>query len=327
METPDLTVMTLNAYFGCEFGALFAANELPQFIATVGELWRQTTASDVPARARRIAHEIAAARPDLVALQEVTQTYTGTPAAMAIKHDFLRLIIEALRTEGVFYIPVAITRDLDQVVPLDTNGNFLRFTDRDAVLTRVDPLPAVRPYDIQIGTFSQLFQIKSPLTGSVPLKRCWIAVDSTIGEAKFRFVTSHIESFDHAIQLAQARELIAELADAALPVIIAGDFNSNANRQPDIGDYTDTYPALIEAGFTDAWAAVNPGDPGNTCCRAADLRNSLLSLDRRVDLILTRGALTPVSAKLVAADPVARTSTGIWPTDHAGIVAALRFTS
>jgi endonuclease/exonuclease/phosphatase family metal-dependent hydrolase len=327
METPDLTVMTVNVYFGCEFGALFAAGGLPQFIAAVGELWRQAEASDIPARARRIAHEIAAVKPDLVALQEVVQWSTGAPGAMAIKYDFLRLILEALRTKGVFYTPVAITRDLDQMVPLDTDGNFLRFKDRDAVLIRVDPLPAVRPYDIQIGTFSQLFQIKNPLTGSVPLPRSWIAVDSTIGEAKFRFVTSHIESIDHAIQLAQARELIAELADAAIPVIIAGDFNSNANRQPDIEDYTDTYPALIEAGFTDAWSAVNPGNPGNTCCHAADLRNPLLSLDRRIDLILTRGALTPIFANLVAAVPAARTSTGIWPTDHAGIVATLRFTS
>lgn len=327
METRNLIVMTLNVYFGCEFGALFAAGGLPEFVAAVGELWHQAEASDIPARSRRIAHEIAAAKPDLVALQEVVQWSTGTPGAMTIKYDFLRLILEALRTEGVFYTPIAITRDLDQVVPLDTNGNLMRFKDRDAVLLRVDPPPVVRPYDIQVGTFSQLFQIKNPLTGSVPLPRGWIAVDSTIGEAKCRLVTSHVESIDHAIQLAQARELIAELADATLPVIIAGDFNSNANRQPDIEDYTDTYPALIEAGFTDAWAAVNPGDLGNTCCHAADLRDPVLSLDRRIDLILTRGALTPISARLVAADPVARTSTGIWPTDHAGIVAILRFPS
>jgi endonuclease/exonuclease/phosphatase family metal-dependent hydrolase len=325
METQDLAVMTFNVYFGCEFGAIFAADGLPEFIVAVGELWRQAEASDIPARSRSIAHEIAAAKPDLVALQEIAQWSTGTPGSMEIKYDFLRLILDALQTEGVIYTPVAITKDLDQMVPLDTNGNFLRFKDRDAVLMRVDPLPEVRPYDIQIGTFSQLFQIKNPLTGSLPLPRGWIAVESMIGGAKFRFVTTHIESIDQAIQVAQARELIAELADASLPVIIAGDFNSNGNRQPDREDYTDTYPELVGAGFTDAWSAVRPGDPGNTCCHAPDLRNRLLSLDRRIDLILTRGALTPISAKLVAADPLAQTSTGIWPTDHAGILATFRF--
>ena len=328
MATPDLTVMTLNVYFGGEFGAVFSANGLPEFIAAVGDLWGQVEASDIPARARSIAHEVASAAPDLVALQEVVQWSTGAPGAMAIKYDFLRSILDALRTLGVFYTPIAITRDLDQMVPLDTEGNFLRFKDRDAVLMRVDSPPtAVRPYDIQVGTFSHLFQIKNPLSGSLPLPRGWIAVDSMLSKAKFRFVTSHVESIDQAVQLVQANELIAELANTAIPVIIAGDFNSNANRQPQIEDYTETYPALIEAGFTDAWAAVNPRDPGNTCCHAADLRNPLLSLDRRLDLILTRGALTCISAKLVAADPAARTSSGIWPTDHAGVVATLRFTS
>jgi endonuclease/exonuclease/phosphatase family metal-dependent hydrolase len=329
METPNLTVMTLNVYFGCEFGALFAASGLPEFITAVSELWRQAEASEIPVRSRGIAREIAAAKPDLVALQEVVQWSTGAPDAMAVKYDFLALILEALRAEGVFYTPVAISRSLDQMVPLDTNGNFLRFKDRDAVLLRIDPSrPPVLPYDIQIGTFSELFQIKNPLTGSLPLPRSWIAVDSTLGETKFRFVTSHIESIDQSIQLAQARELITTLADAGLraglPVIVAGDFNSNANRQPDIEDYTETYPELVGAGFTDVWSTVNPGDPGNTCCHAADLRNTLPALDRRIDLMLTRGAVTPIDARLIAADPAFRASAGIWSTDHAGIFATLR---
>jgi hypothetical protein len=108
METPILTVMTLNVYFGCEFGALFAAAGLPEFIAAVGELWRQAEASEIPARCRSIAHEIAAGKPDLVALQEVARWSTGTPGAMAVKYDFLRLILEALRTKGVFYTPVVV---------------------------------------------------------------------------------------------------------------------------------------------------------------------------------------------------------------------------
>jgi endonuclease/exonuclease/phosphatase family metal-dependent hydrolase len=322
----DVTVMTLNVYFGAELEPLFAAKDLPELIAAVAKAWAAVQATDIPARATSIAHEIAAAKPDLVGLQEVAQWSTGTRGAMSSRFDFLLLILEGLRKEGCFYAPIAIRKDLDQTGPLGMSGNFVRFEDRHAVLIRIHPLPTqVRPYDIRAETFSTLFEIASPLIGSVTVPRSWIAVDAILGNKKFRFVETHVESLDEAVQVAQGKELIAALANTDLPIVMAGDFNSNANQQSDVPDNTATYPEIVAAGFQDAWAAVNRDDPGNTCCHAADLRNPVSRLDRRLDLVLTRGAITPISAKLVGAEPAARTSSRVWATDHAGVLATLRF--
>jgi endonuclease/exonuclease/phosphatase family metal-dependent hydrolase len=244
---------------------------------------------------------------------------------MVPKYDFLLLVLQALQKEGFFYTPIAVNRDLNRSAPCDMNGNFVEFQDRHAVLLRVGPNPSkVRPYDAQAKTFTTLYEVGSPLMGTVNVPRSWIAVDALLDDRKFRFVETHIESLEETVQVAQNNELIAALANVGFPIIMVGDFNSNANRRPEVEDYTRTYPDLIAAGFTDAWAAVNSGDPGNTCCHAPDLRNIAAELNRRLDLVLLRGAITPISAKLVAAEPAARTASGVWPTDHAGVFAKLR---
>jgi endonuclease/exonuclease/phosphatase family metal-dependent hydrolase len=320
----DIRIMTLNVYFGTDLEPAFSAIGLPELVAAVAQLWREVEASDIPARATKIAQEIAAAKPDLVALQEVVKWSTGAPGAMNLKYDFLLLILEALREQGSLYVPIAMMGDLDQLAPLDTNGTFVRMEDRDAVLLRVDPLTRVRPYETSGGRYSTLLEIQNPVTGPLIGVRSWIAVDAIVGASKFRFIASHIESLDYAVQLAQTRELIAGPANTGLPVIFAGDLNSNGNQQRDVPDLTPSYPEMLAAGFHDTWAMLHPGDVGNTCCQAADLRNQVSALNRRLDLILTRGAITPISAEVVGANPDFRTASGVWPTDHAGVVATLR---
>ncbi len=163
------------------------------------------------------------------------------------------------------------------------------------------------------------------MMGSLQAERSWIAIDAMLEEHKFRFIETHLESLDQAVQVAQARELLAGPAKIELPIVMTGDFNSNGNQTPGAPDLTSTYPELIAAGFQDTWSAVNAGDPGNTCCHAPDLRNINLELSRRIDLILTRGAISPISARLVGAEAAARTTSGVWPTDHVGVLAKLRF--
>jgi endonuclease/exonuclease/phosphatase family metal-dependent hydrolase len=321
----EVTIMTLNVYFGTDLNQVFAANDLPQLIEIVAKMWKEVQATDIPARAASIAHQIAAAVPDLVNLQEIARWSTGTPGALSVRHDFLPLILEALQAEGAFYTPIAIANDLDQAGPLDMNGNLVRIEDRHAVLMRIAPVPTrVRPYNIETKAFTSVYQAPS-LIGSLQSPRSWIAIDAMLDDRKFRLVETHIESFDEAVQVAQNKELLAGLANIELPIIMVGDFNSNGNQQPGLPDLTPTYPHLIEAGFQDTWTALNSGDPGNTCCHAPDLRNITLELNRRLDLVLTRGAITPISARLVGAEAAARTASGVWPTDHVGVLAKLRF--
>ncbi len=65
------------------------------------------------------------------------------------------------------------------------------------------------------------------------------------------------------MQVAQATELIHALRNLTVPVVLCGDFNSDAN----FGSGIDATPsaALIEAaGYADTWRIVNPNDPGAT---------------------------------------------------------------
>ena len=268
--------MTMNVYFGTDLGPAFGAKDFPELIGTIAKLWNEVQASDIPARATSIAHEIAASAPDLVGLQEIAQWSTGTPGAMSPKYDFLLLVLEALQKEGFFYTPIAIRQDLDRTAPLDMNGNLVRFEDRHAVLLRVAPNPTrVRPYNIQSQTFTTLYESASPLLGTVRAPRSWIAVDATLSGRKFRFIETHLESLEEAVQVAQNKELIAGPVDTPLPIIMVGDFNSNGNRRPDLPDNTPTYPELIAAGFQDTWAAVNCRSTGQhllSCDRSAQYR-------------------------------------------------------
>lgn len=67
----SLTVMTRNLDTGTDFGYLFGPGALPNPFAAVVATYQEVLASDPAGRAGRIADEIRATRPDLVALQEV----------------------------------------------------------------------------------------------------------------------------------------------------------------------------------------------------------------------------------------------------------------
>jgi endonuclease/exonuclease/phosphatase family metal-dependent hydrolase len=140
----------------------------------------------------------------------------------------------------------------------------------------------------------------------------------------FRFVNSHFEAFDPGefIRVQQAQELLEGPLDTELPVVLVGDFNSDANA----GGLA--YAILTGVGgFDDVWNLTNPGDPGLTCCHAADLRNDEVDLRSRIDLILIRDGVRARDAEVIGVDPALRTASGLWPSDHAGVVARVMITA
>jgi endonuclease/exonuclease/phosphatase family metal-dependent hydrolase len=158
----------------------------------------------------------------------------------------------------------------------------------------------------------------------VTVERGWVSVDAKVRGKTFRFINTHLEPIDiapqaqAAIQLAQATELLQGPANTSLPVVLVGDFNSPAD-----GSGTDTYEVLVGAGFEDTWSQTHPGDPGYTWGHDADLQNEDVNLTQRLDLVLFRGDLRALSADIVGEDPADRTPSGLWPSDHAGVVATL----
>jgi endonuclease/exonuclease/phosphatase family metal-dependent hydrolase len=142
--------------------------------------------------------------------------------------------------------------------------------------------------------------------------------------------TTHLDPDDWQFQMNQAAEFLAGPAQTPLPIVWVGDFNSDAERAPTAGKppATPTYQYIIESGFSDAWKATNTGQPGFTCCQEIDLSNPVSQLGQRVDLVLTRGKFRVVDASIVGEDPSKRvpsrlSPSGLWPSDHAGVVVTL----
>jgi len=78
------------------------------------------------------------------------------------------------------------------------------------------------------------------------------------------------------------------------------------------------HKGLAEAGYVDVWASVGSG-PGRTCCH--DDLTTAIPYDERIDLVLIRGGITPLSAHVIGDVP--GSSFPFFPSDHAGVVATL----
>ena len=96
-------------------------------------------------------------------------------------------------------------------------------------------------------------------------------------------------------------------------------------NDPSKNPYYKVYQELIAGGLTDAW---NKDDPGFTYGQDPDLLNPDSKLSYRIDLILYRGGsnadFNVENIELVGDKQADKTPSGLWPSDHAGVVATLR---
>ena len=318
-----VTIMTQNLDEGTDFGPAASATTPLQFVTAVTNIWLQVQATNPPARAAAVAHEIALAQPDLVAVQEAAVFRTGaTRPATTVVYDQLHLVLDALTQEGAHYAPIAVTTNIDLEAPT-LLGYDVRLTDENALLARTDlPTSQLTLSHVQAQTFTTNLVVTNPVIGTLTFPCSWIALDAKIRGKTFRFVTAHLESFP-PVQAAQANELVQGPGNTALPVVFAGDFNSNAEQSG--GDQTATYPELIAAGYRDAWSAAHPSDPGYTW--PLYLEDPLITPatpSERIDLVLVRNGISVEQLQLVGDTAADRLPFGLTPSDHAGVVASLR---
>jgi hypothetical protein len=135
----------------------------------------------------------------------------------------------------------------------------------------------------------------------------------------FLFINTHLESFDPNIRELQARELRAGPANTSLPLIIAMDSNAQAFPLPQDPTYVD----FISAGYNDVWSKIFPKRAGLTCCQSEADNNPVSQLYQRIDLVLTHGRVTPWAVALIGTNPASRLPDGLWPSDHAAVVAGV----
>ena len=120
---------------------------------------------------------------------------------------------------------------------------------------------------------------------------------------------THTEAYDAAVRDAQRDEVLAWCDEAATPVVLVGDFNAT----PDV--------VGVPAPWRDAWS--HGHGPGATNGQEADLANHESTLSERIDYVFVRDA-DVVACRRIGHEPVDRsTPHGLWPSDHAGVVADL----
>jgi endonuclease/exonuclease/phosphatase family metal-dependent hydrolase len=281
-----------------------------------------------------IVDELDARRPHLVGLQKAFQFVavelgSGSPEVVKVI-DLLTEIEAQIAERGLPYEVVAVQENTSTGAALGlpiTPTRILQFTDRVVALRRTD----VAVSEADQGNYATTFPL-GPLT----LERGCIRLTTEHGGVPYHFVTTHLETQALApLQAAQTSELInVVVAGLEGVTIVAGDLNSDPEN-PGAPSWTPTYDDMIDAGFSDAWEQGRHSrrNPGFTCCQDPNLRNGTSLLDQRIDFVLVRQSEPPsrsgkvrgsMKVEIVGEEQEDRTPThGLWPADHAGLVAVL----
>lgn len=352
-----LTVMTRNVYLGGDITRPLrpAPPGVPAAVALANQNWelRQVVErTDFPARARLLAREVADTRPDVIGLQEVATWRRGPleldpptdaqnrviPNATTVDYDFLALLLAELRRAGQEYEVVHVQAESDVEGPafpgfdLAAGADF-RLTMHDVLLKR-----AASQVKVEAAGGRQYAAVLPFELGGKRYEfiRGYNWADLRVGTKRVRVLNTHLESQLSSFAMWQAQELVqTQVLPADRPVILTCDCNSDpldASTKP--GEpiagirHQDPYLFLTSV-LDDAWLQSGNGLPGFTSGLNEEVDEPApASFTHRIDLVLTRGldgAPVPVDeALVVGTDPDNRTASGLWPSDHAGVVVRLR---
>jgi endonuclease/exonuclease/phosphatase family metal-dependent hydrolase len=320
-----VTVMTRNMYIGADVDAAMAAlansddsDDVPALYAALQTLQH----TDLAARVRALAGEIAENRPQVVAIQEAYElTVDGSLLGMlglpggTIQVDYLQALQAALAARGLHYTLAGRNTTTDATVA----DGAVRIVDHDALLVDADHVM------LQGEPIASVFQANiGPVAPGVSLQRGYVAAQATVDGISMLLVTSHFESGADpqiaGLRAMQASE-VAQVIGTAPRVVLLGDLNGVAG--------SDMYQVLAGAGLVDTWAALRPREAGLTCCHSSDLSNRKPAFYERIDYVWTRGFSGPagrVNGEIARTgdepkDRVRGAFGLIWPSDHAGLVA------
>lgn len=141
------------------------------------------------------------------------------------------------------------------------------------------------------------------------------------GDRRFALFNTHLswKLDEGSVRERQVDELLSFIADksSGLDVAVMGDFNATpASRE---------VKKMSEAGFVDAFNVLHPDDPGLTWSNENPYaRGASHPLpDRRIDYLFINGGLPSrlKSMKVVLDRP---DSTGVWASDHFGLLAKFK---
>lgn len=291
---------------------------------------------------------------------ELQLAQAAIPNAQTVDLDFLEMLRAELRARGVPYRPVSVNWLSDVEAPsfggtlaAPVNPRDVRLTMRDVILKRVGSgLRVLRHQERAYTNGLQVDIVGRPLD----FARGYQWVDVQRGLKRFRLINTHLEAFSSDMALAQMQEMLEGPASTARTTIIACDCNSDPLNQSVKTSIRDTVPhsepywlATGEHEYFDTWLQWRParfgwtsglnetvdeppspeGWPIDEDSEAGEPRNSWT---HRIDLVLARradgGPLRVVRGEVTGDRVTDRyldgVDTGLWPSDHAGVVISLR---
>ena len=354
-EEPQVKVMSRNLYLGASIFDVIevALTDPPSLPFAVEEFWDTVIDTDFETRAKAIADEIKRYKPHLVGFQEVslyrTQTPgdflsgTFTPNADTEELDFLAILMAELEARNLKYTVAHSVTNADVEVPMfDADSSSfitdLRLTDHDVILIRKDITasnPYTRSYAAQAGV---PVQVAPGVFVTLEFTRGFVAIDADVDGYIYRFVNTHLEtggSVDFRIvQHYQMGGLLGYLStETEKPIILVGDLNSDPrdtefNAGVPHGMIYPPYYQAMAAGYIDIWNWSNKHTGDFTCCFDEFVSDSFAELDERIDhiLLLEQGDFILDEARVViTGDEQKDMIDGLWPSDHAGVVAQVEF--
>lgn len=360
---PAVKVMTRNLYLGTDImrpiRAVQGISDPGVLIHALGHATDEARdivdQTDFTVRSRLLAREIATQKPDLVGLQEVALWRHGpieldpalitVPNAETVDYDFLRLLRKQLRAQGARYRPVSVNWLSDVEAPAFegtigqpdfANGRDVRLTMRDVILKRVDNgMKVLRHREKQYRDGLEVV-----IAGKVMnFTRGFNWVDLRGRSGKFRFINTHLEAFSSDMAYAQAQQMLDGPGDYRGTTMIVCDCNSDplngsVKSDPPVSDtmphWAPYWLITSRNDFTDAWLQWKQAQEGWTS-GLSELVNDATpaAFDHRIDMVFARtgdGGRLKVTGGTVTGDALADRdpATGLWPSDHAGVVLRLR---
>ncbi len=333
----DISAMTRNVYIGANISAIFQVDfsDPVAVVQAASAIWADVQSTRFSERAEALADEIKKRRPHFIGLQEVARFITIDPASGPTGSlDYLAILEAELLERGLRYETVLVQENTQVTLPVAIDfgtgmiTEAVSFTDRDVVLARDDVLIT--------HMASGNYQAEFPIGPGLTLKRGWIRVEAEHRGQAYNFVNTHLEGQALApIQAVQLQELLGSvLAGLSGVTILVGDLNSDAEAVAGDPSWTPTYNELIASGFVDTWdqAQRNMRSRGFTCCHDDDLRNLRAAFDERIDFVLVRDDRDSSDPREIRADRAEvtgdktrdLTDSGLWPSDHGGLVTRIR---
>ena len=354
-----ISVMTRNLYLGADINrpiqaALLAQAQggTPQQI--LGALANGSAVTraivdetDFTVRARLLADEIRRTSPDVVGLQEVALWRSGplelgpgevgVPDAETVDYDFLQLLLDELNAGSPLYRAevIGLRADVESpsffASPAEPGAQDVRLTMRDVILVRETPSVRVTGEGDEIYDANLSLGV---LGATFDFDRGFQWVDVRAGGRDFRVVNTHLEAFSSDLALAQAEQMVGEATAPDRSTVIVCDCNSDPLDERVKTQIGDTVPHkaaydFITQSYTDQWLQWAPASEGWTSGLNETVDEVPPSWTHRIDMVfgrtatggplgVDRGEVT--GTELDDRDP----ATGLWPSDHAGVVLRLR---